>query len=260
MGKRKKLTKKKKEKIFEIIAGALAFIGHFLIISSLIIIGCFKNRILANKIMLIFVLYGWLIFMPLVFYILPRILLEDGTPHGKAKKVVKEKLKIISFGEIKKYFNSKLNERNIEVGNFKNNDYYCTFGIYNNKSYAIVEELIYLKNPTKKNISDYRKNSFDELSSYISFEKKYIKYARRYVRVLMIIVVDELNPNLEEEIKSDILQFGTYNRFPVFISLKNQEIFIPIQKSQLGIGEWRRIKKIFIENYKWLFENTIPEI
>jgi len=59
----------------------------------------------------------------------------------------------------------------------------------------------------------------------------------------MIIVVDELNPDLEKEINSDIIQFGSNNRFPVFISLKEQEIFIPIQKSQLGIGEWRKIKK-----------------
>lgn len=255
MTKRKKLTKKKKEKIFEIIVGILVFIGIFLFIICLIEV--FETK--DNYKILPFIIYD-LIFVPLVFYILPYVFFKDEMPSGEAKKVVKGKLKFDSFENLEKDFILKLKDRNIEVGNFKNNDYNCTFGLYNNKSYAIGEELIYLKNPTKKNIKDYKKNSFDELCTYISFEEKYTKYARRYVETLMIIVVDELNPDLEKEINSDIIQFGSNNRFPVFISLKEQEIFIPIQKSQLGIGEWRKIKKIFMQNYEWLFENNMPEI
>lgn len=258
MTKRKKLTKKKKEKIFEVIVGTLAFIGLFSIFFSLFL--TVKNRELAEKIMLFTLVWGGLIYIPLVFYILPYVFFKDEMPSGGAKKVVKGKLKFDSFENLEKDFILKLKDRNIEVGNFKTNDYNCTFGLYNNKSYAIGEELIYLKNPTKKNIKDYKKNSFDELCTYISFEEKYTKYARRYVETLMIIVVDELNPDLEKEINSDIIQFGSNNRFPVFISLKEQEIFIPIQKSQLGIGEWRKIKKIFMQNYEWLFENNMPEI
>ena len=255
MTKRKKLTKKKKEKIFEIIVGILVFIGIFLFIICLIEV--FETK--DNYKILPFIIYD-LIFVPLVFYILPYVFFKDEMPSGEAKKVVKGKLKFDSFENLEKDFILKLKDRNIEVGNFKNNDYSCTFGLYNNKSYAIGEELIYLKNPSKKNIKDYKKNSFDELCTYISFEEKYTKYARRYVETLMIIVVDELNPDLEKEINSDIIQFGSNNRFPVFISLKEQEIFIPIQKSQLGIGEWRKIKKIFMQNYEWLFENNMPEI
>ncbi len=255
MTKRKKLTKKKKEKIFEIIVGILVFIGIFLFIICLIEV--FETK--DNYKILPFIIYD-LIFVPLVFYILPYVFFKDEMPSGEAKKVVKGKLKFDSFENLEKDFILKLKDRNIEVGNFKNNDYNCTFGLYNNKSYAIGEELIYLKNPSKKNIKDYKKNSFDELCTYISFEEKYTKYARRYVETLMIIVVDELNPDLEKEINSDIIQFGSNNRFPVFISLKEQEIFIPIQKSQLGIGEWRKIKKIFMQNYEWLFENNMPEI
>ena len=255
MTKRKKLTKKKKEKIFEIIVGILVFIGIFLFIICLIEV--FETK--DNYKILPFIIYD-LIFVPLVFYILPYVFFKDEMPSGEAKKVVKGKLKFDSFENLEKDFILKLKDRNIEVGNFKNDDYNCTFGLYNNKSYAIGEELIYLKNPSKKNIKDYKKNSFDELCTYISFEEKYTKYARRYVETLMIIVVDELNPDLEKEINSDIIQFGSNNRFPVFISLKEQEIFIPIQKSQLGIGEWRKIKKIFMQNYEWLFENNMPEI
>ena len=255
MTKRKKLTKKKKEKIFEIIVGILVFIGIFLFIICLIEV--FETK--DNYKILPFIIYD-LIFVPLVFYILPYVFFKDEMPSGEAKKVVKGKLKFDSFENLEKDFILKLKDRNIEVGNFKNNDYNCTFGLYNNKSYAIGEELIYLKNPSKKNIKDYKKNSFDELCTYISFEEKYTKYARRYVETLMIIVVDELNPDLEKEINSDIIQFGSNNRFPVFISLKEQEIFIPIQKSQLGIGEWRKIKKIFMQNYEWMLENNMPEI
>lgn len=255
MTKRKKLTKKKKEKIFEVIVGTLAFVGIFLFVICGIEVIKLKDD---SKILPAFI-YGC-IFVPLVFYILPYVFFKDEMPSGGAKKVVKGKLKFISFEDLEKNFIIKLEDRNIEIGNFKNNDYSCTFGLYNNKSYAIGEELIYLKNPTKKNIKDYKKNSFDELCTYISFEEKYTKYARRYVETLMIIVVDELNPDLEKEINSDIIQFGSNNRFPVFISLKEQEIFIPIQKSQLGIGEWRKIKKIFMQNYEWLFENNMPEI
>ena len=255
MTKRKKLTKKKKEKIFEIIVGILVFIGIFLFIICLIEV--FETK--DNYKILPFIIYD-LIFVPLVFYILPYVFFKDEMHSGEAKKVVKGKLKFDSFENLEKDFILKLKDRNIEVGNFKNNDYNCTFGLYNNKSYAIGEELIYLKNPSKKNIKDYKRNSFDELCTYISFEEKYTKYARRYIETLMIIVVDELNPDLEKEINSDIIQFGSNNRFPVFISLKEQEIFIPIQKSQLGIGEWRKIKKIFMQNYEWLFENNMPEI
>lgn len=258
MKKRKKLTKKKKEKIFEIIVGTLASIVLFSILFSFVILA--KNRMLAEKILLITLIWGSLIYIPLVFYILPYVFFKDEMSSGKAKKVIKDKLKFVTFEALEKDFIEKLKDRNIEMGNFKNNDYSCTFGLYNNKSYAIGEELIYLKNPTKKNILDYKKHSFDELCTYISFEKKYGKYARRYVETLMIIVADELNPDLEKEINSDILQFGSNNRFPVFISLKEQEIFIPIQKSQLGIGEWRKIKKIFEQNYEWLFENNMPEL
>lgn len=258
MTKRKKLTKKKKEKIFEVIVGTLAFAvlfsGFFSIVMTV------KNRELAEKIMLFTLVWGGLIYIPLVFYILPYVFFKDEMSSGGAKKVFKEKLKFISFEDLEKNFIIKLEDRNIEIGNFKNNDYSCTFGLYNNKSYAIGEELIYLKNPSKKNIKDYKRNSFDELCTYISFEEKYAKYARRYIETLMIIVVDELNPDIEKEINSDIIQFGSNNRFPVFISLKEKEIFIPIQKSQLGIGEWRKIKKIFIQNYEWMFENNMPEI
>ena len=279
MTKRKKLTKKKKEKIFEVIVGTLAFAvlfsGFFSIVMTV------KNRELAEKIMLFTLVWGGLIYIPLVFYILPYVFFKDEMSSGGAKKVFKEKLKFISFEDLEKNFIIKLEDRNIEIGNFKNNDYSCTFGLedrnieignfknndysctfglYNNKSYAIGEELIYLKNPSKKNIKDYKRNFFDELCTYISFEEKYAKYARRYIETLMIIVVDELNPDIEKEINSDIIQFGSNNRFPVFISLKEKEIFIPIQKSQLGIGEWRKIKKIFIQNYEWMFENNMPEI
>lgn len=257
MKKRKKLTEKKKEKIFEVIVSILTFPPLLSILIGVFIAA--KNRMLADKISLIFLIYG-IIYIPLVFYILPYVFFKDEMPSGKAKKVIKGKIKFASFEDLEKNFILKLEDRNIEVGNFKNNDYNCTFGLYNNKSYAIGEELIYLKNPSKKNIKDYKKNSFDELCTYISFEEKYTKYARRYVETLMIIVVDELNPDLEKEINSDIIQFGSNNRFPVFISLKEQEIFIPIQKSQLGIGEWRKIKKIFMQNYEWLFENNMPEI
>lgn len=255
MKKRKKLTEKKKEKIFEVIVGTLAFIGLFII--GVCVIEVVKTK--DNSKMWPFLIYG-IIYMPLVFYILPRVFFKDDMPSGKAKKVIKEKLNFISFEDLEKNFILKLEDRNIEIGNFKNNDYSCTFGLYNNKSYAIGEELIYLKNPSKKNIKDYKRNSFDELCTYISFEEKYTKYARRYIETLMIIVVDELNPDIEKEINSDIIQFGSNNRFPVFISLKEKEIFIPIQKSQLGIGEWRKIKKIFVQNYEWLFENNMPEI
>lgn len=255
MKKRKKLTEKKKEKIFEIIVGILVFIGIFLFIICLIEV--FETK--DNYKILPFIIYD-LIFVPLVFYILPYVFFKDEMPSGEAKKVVKGKLKFDSFENLEKDFILKLKDRNIEVGNFKTNDYNCTFGLYNNKSYAIGEELIYLKNPSKKNIKDYKRNSFDELCTYISFEEKYTKYARRYIETLMIIVVDELNPDIEKEINSDIIQFGSNNRFPVFISLKEKEIFIPIQKSQLGIGEWRKIKKIFVQNYEWLFENNMPEI
>ena len=260
MTKRKKITEKKKEKIFEIIVGTLAFVGLFSMFSSIIIVTILKNRALANQIMLMSIIYGFLIFIPLVFYILPYVFFKDEMPSGKSKKVIKEKIKFASFEDLEKNFILKLEDRNIEIGNFKNDDYSCTFGLYNNKSYAIGEELIYLKNPSKKNIKDYKRNSFDELCTYISFEEKYTKYARRYIETLMIIVVDELNPDIEKEINSDIIQFGSNNRFPVFISLKDQEIFIPIQKSQLGIGEWRKIKKIFMQNYQWMFEKNMPEI
>ena len=257
MKKRKKLTEKKKEKIFEVIVSILTFPPLLSILIGVFIAA--KNRMLADKISLIFLIYG-IIYIPLVFYILPYVFFKDEMPSGKAKKVIKEKIKFASFEDLEKNFILKLEDRNTEIGNFKNDDYSCTFGLYNNKSYAIGEELIYLKNPTKKNIKDYKKNSFDELCTYISFEEKYAKYARRYVETLMIIVVEELNPDIEKEINSDIIQFGSNNRFPVFISLKEKEIFIPIQKSQLGIGEWRKIKKIFVQNYEWLFENNMPEI
>lgn len=255
MTKRKKITEKKKEKIFEIIVGTLAFIALFLLVSC----GIEVIKTNDNSKIWPFFAYG-IIYIPLVFYILPYVFFKDEMPSGKAKKVIKGKIKFASFEDLEKNFILKLEDRNIEIGNFKNNDYSCTFGLYNNKSYAIGEELIYLKNPTKKNIKDYKKNSFDELCTYISFEEKYAKYARRYVETLMIIVVEELNQDLEKEINSDIVQFGSNNRFPVFISLKDQEIFIPIQKSQLGIGEWRKIKKIFMQNYEWMFENNMPEI
>lgn len=255
MTKRKKITEKKKEKIFEIIVGTLAFIALFLLVSC----GIEVIKTNDNSKIWPFFAYG-IIYIPLVFYILPYVFFKDEMPSGKAKKVIKGKIKFASFEDLEKNFILKLEDRNIEIGNFKNNDYSCTFGLYNNKSYAIGEELIYLKNPSKKNIKDYKRNSFDELCTYISFEEKYTKYARRYIETLMIIVVDELNPDIEKEINSDIIQFGSNNRFPVFISLKDQEIFIPIQKSQLGIGEWRKIKKIFVQNYEWLFENNMPEI
>ena len=255
MTKRKKITEKKKEKIFEIIVGTLAFIALFLLVSC----GIEVIKTNDNSKIWPFFAYG-IIYIPLVFYILPYVFFKDEMPSGKAKKVIKGKIKFASFEDLEKNFILKLEDRNIEIGNFKNNDYSCTFGLYNNKSYAIGEELIYLKNPTKKDIKDYKKNSFDELCTYISFEEKYAKYARRYVETLMIIVVEELNQDLEKEINSDIVQFGSNNRFPVFISLKDQEIFIPIQKSQLGIGEWRKIKKIFMQNYEWMFENNMPEI
>lgn len=255
MTKRKKITEKKKEKIFEIIVGTLAFIALFLLVSC----GIEVIKTNDNSKIWPFFAYG-IIYIPLVFYILPYVFFKDEMPSGKAKKVIKGKIKFASFEDLEKNFILKLEDRNIEIGNFKNNDYSCTFGLYNNKSYAIGEELIYLKNPTEKNIKDYKKNSFDELCTYISFEEKYAKYARRYVETLMIIVVEELNQDLEKEINSDIVQFGSNNRFPVFISLKEKEIFIPIQKSQLGIGEWRKIKKIFVQNYEWLFENNMPEI
>ena len=255
MTKRKKITEKKKEKIFEIIVGTLAFIALFLLVSC----GIEVIKTNDNSKIWPFFAYG-IIYIPLVFYILPYVFFKDEMPSGKAKKVIKGKIKFASFEDLEKNFILKLEDRNIEIGNFKNDDYSCTFGLYNNKSYAIGEELIYLKNPTKKNIKDYKKNSFDELCTYISFEEKYAKYARRYVETLMIIVVEELNQDLEKEINSDIVQFGSNNRFPVFISLKDQEIFIPIQKSQLGIGEWRKIKKIFMQNYEWMFENNMPEI
>ena len=255
MKKRKKLTEKKKEKIFEIIVGTLAFIALFLLVSC----GIEVIKTNDNSKIWPFFAYG-IIYIPLVFYILPYVFFKDEMPSGKAKKVIKEKIKFASFEDLEKNFILKLEDRNIEIGNFKNDDYSCTFGLYNNKSYAIGEELIYLKNPSKKNIKDYKRNSFDELCTYISFEEKYTKYARRYIETLMIIVVDELNPDIEKEINSDIIQFGSNNRFPVFISLKDQEIFIPIQKSQLGIGEWRKIKKIFMQNYEWMFENNMPEI
>ena len=257
MKKRKKLTEKKKEKIFEVIVSILTFPPLLSILIGVFIAA--KNRMLADKISLIFLIYG-IIYIPLVFYILPYVFFKDEMSSGKAKKVIKGKIKFASFEDLEKNFILKLEDRNIEIGNFKNDDYSCTFGLYNNKSYAIGEELIYLKNPSKKNIKDYKKNSFDELCTYISFEEKYAKYARKYVETLMIIVVDELNPDLEKEINSDIVQFGSDNRFPVFISLKDQEIFIPIQKSQLGIGEWRKIKKIFMQNYQWMFEKNMPEI
>ena len=257
MTKRKKITEKKKEKIFEVIVSILTFPPLLSILIGVFIAA--KNRMLADKISLIFLIYG-IIYIPLVFYILPYVFFKDEMSSGKAKKVIKGKIKFASFEDLEKNFILKLEDRNIEIGNFKNDDYSCTFGLYNNKSYAIGEELIYLKNPSKKNIKDYKRNSFDELCTYISFEEKYTKYARRYIETLMIIVVDELNPDLEKEINSDIIQFGSNNRFPVFISLKEQEIFIPIQKSQLGIGEWRKIKKIFVQNYEWLFENNMPEI
>lgn len=257
MKKRKKITEKKKEKIFEVIVSILTFPLLLCILIGVFIAA--KNRMLADKISLIFLIYG-IIYIPLVFYILPYVFFKDEMPSGKAKKVIKEKIKFASFEDLEKNFILKLEDRNIEIGNFKNDNYSCTFGLYNNKSYAIGEELIYLKNPSKKNIKDYKKNSFDELCTYISFEEKYAKYARRYIETLMIIVVDELNPDIEKEINSDIIQFGSNNRFPVFISLKEKEIFIPIQKSQLGIGEWRKIKKIFVQNYEWLFENNMPEI
>ena len=257
MKKRKKLTEKKKEKIFEVIVSILTFPPLLSILIGVFIAA--KNRMLADKISLIFLIYG-IIYIPLVFYILPYVFFKDEMSSGKAKKVIKGKIKFASFEDLEKNFILKLEDRNIEIGNFKNDDYSCTFGLYNNKSYAIGEELIYLKNPSKKNIKDYKKNSFDELCTYISFEEKYAKYARKYVETLMIIVVDELNPDLEKEINSDIVQFGSNNRFPVFISLKDQEIFIPIQKSQLGIGEWRKIKKIFMQNYQWMFEKNMPEI
>ena len=255
MTKRKKITEKKKEKIFEIIVGTLAFIALFLLVSC----GIEVIKTNDNSKIWPFFAYG-IIYIPLVFYILPYVFFKDEMPSGKAKKVIKGKIKFASFEDLEKNFILKLEDRNIEIGNFKNDDYSCTFGLYNNKSYAIGEELIYLKNPTKKDIKDYKKNSFDELCTYISFEEKYAKYARRYVETLMIIVVEELNQDLEKEINSDIVQFGSNNRFPVFISLKDQEIFIPIQKSQLGIGEWRKIKKIFMQNYEWMFENNMPEI
>ncbi len=255
MTKRKKITEKKKEKIFEIIVGTLAFIALFLLVSC----GIEVIKTNDNSKIWPFFAYG-IIYIPLVFYILPYVFFKDEMPSGKAKKVIKGKIKFASFEDLEKNFILKLEDRNIEIGNFKNNDYSCTFGLYNNKSYAIGEELIYLKNPSKKNIKDYKRNSFDELCTYISFEEKYTKYARRYIETLMIIVVDELNPDIEKEINSDIIQFGSNNRFPVFISLKEKEIFIPIQKSQLGIGEWRKIKKIFVQNYEWLFENNMPEI
>lgn len=255
MTKRKKITEKKKEKIFEIIVGTLAFIALFLLVSC----GIEVIKTNDNSKIWPFFAYG-IIYIPLVFYILPYVFFKDEMPSGKAKKVIKGKIKFASFEDLEKNFILKLEDRNIEIGNFKNNDYSCTFGLYNNKSYAIGEELIYLKNPSKKNIKDYKRNSFDELCTYISFEEKYTKYARRYIETLMIIVVDELNPDIEKEINSDIIQFGSNNRFPVFISLKDQEIFIPIQKSQLGIGEWRKIKKIFMQNYEWMFENNMPEI
>ena len=257
MTKRKKITEKKKEKIFEVIVSILTFPPLLSILIGVFIAA--KNRMLADKISLIFLIYG-IIYIPLVFYILPYVFFKDEMSSGKAKKVIKGKIKFASFEDLEKNFILKLEDRNIEIGNFKNDDYSCTFGLYNNKSYAIGEELIYLKNPTKKDIKDYKKNSFDELCTYISFEEKYAKYARRYVETLMIIVVEELNQDLEKEINSDIVQFGSNNRFPVFISLKDQEIFIPIQKSQLGIGEWRKIKKIFMQNYEWMFENNMPEI
>ena len=255
MTKRKKITEKKKEKIFEIIVGTLAFIALFLLVSC----GIEVIKTNDNSKIWPFFAYG-IIYIPLVFYILPYVFFKDEMPSGKAKKVIKGKIKFASFEDLEKNVILKLEDRNIEIGNFKNNDYSCTFGLYNNKSYAIGEELIYLKNPSKKNIKDYKRNSFDELCTYISFEEKYTKYARRYIETLMIIVVDELNPDIEKEINSDIIQFGSNNRFPVFISLKEKEIFIPIQKSQLGIGEWRKIKKIFVQNYEWLFENNMPEI
>lgn len=255
MTKRKKITEKKKEKIFEIIVGTLAFIALFLLVSC----GIEVIKTNDNSKIWPFFAYG-IIYIPLVFYILPYVFFKDEMPSGKAKKVIKGKIKFASFEDLEKNFILKLEDRNIEIGNFKNNDYSCTFGLYNNKSYAIGEELIYLKNPSKKNIKDYKRNSFDELCTYISFEEKYTKYARRYIETLMIIVVDELNPDIEKEINSDIIQFGSNNRFPVFISLKDQEIFIPIQKSQLGIGEWRKIKRIFMQYYEWMFENNMPEI
>ena len=255
MTKRKKITEKKKEKIFEIIVGTLAFIALFLLVSC----GIEVIKTNDNSKIWPFFAYG-IIYIPLVFYILPYVFFKDEMPSGKAKKVIKGKIKFASFEDLEKNFILKLEDRNIEIGNFKNDDYSCTFGLYNNKSYAIGEELIYLKNPSKKNIKDYKRNSFDELCTYISFEEKYTKYARRYIETLMIIVVDELNPDIEKEINSDIIQFGSNNRFPVFISLKEKEIFIPIQKSQLGIGEWRKIKKIFMQNYQWMFEKNMPEI
>ena len=61
MTKRKKLTKKKKEKIFEVIVGTLAFAvlfsGFFSIVMTV------KNRELAEKIMLFTLVWGGLIYI-----------------------------------------------------------------------------------------------------------------------------------------------------------------------------------------------------
>jgi len=145
MTKRKNLTKKKKEKIFEIIVGILAFIALFL----LVICGIVGIKTKDDSKIWPFLAYG-IIYIPLVFCILPYAFFKDEMPSGGAKNVVKGKLKFDSFENLEKDFILKLKDRNIEVGNFKNDDYKCTFGLYNNKSYAIGEELIYLKNPTKK--------------------------------------------------------------------------------------------------------------
>lgn len=81
MTKRKKITEKKKEKIFEIIVGTLAFIALFLLVSC----GIEVIKTNDNSKIWPFFAYG-IIYIPLVFYILPYVFFKDEMPSGKAKK------------------------------------------------------------------------------------------------------------------------------------------------------------------------------
>lgn len=252
----KKSKRKKKEIIFEIILWILIIIAFtlFFFFGKSSFEG---NKLLSEKLgIFLSFIYGP-IYIALVFYILPYLFFKDEMRIGEAKKVIKKNLNIETYSELEEKFSNTLKERNIEIGEFECQEYSAIFGIYNEKQYAIVEGLIYLKEITPSVLKDYQKNCFDKLCTYIGTEKKYLKYKKRFKNTLLIICVDNLDENMKELIKSDIHHFFNFYRFPVFISLEDKKIYIPVQKSELGIGEWRKIKKIFDENYKSLIVQNV---
>lgn len=251
----KKSKRKKKEIIFEVILWILNIIGFTLMFFML------KNAFTGTELEYqnsckTFLIFGF-IDIVLVFYILPYLFFKDEMRIGEAKKVIKKNLNVENYSELEEKFNNILKERNIEIGEFECQEYSAEFGIYNEKQYAIVEGLIYLKEITPSVIKDYQKNCFDKLCTYIGTEKKYLKYKKRFKNTLLIICVDNLDENMKKLIKSDIHHFFNFYRFPVFISLEDKKIYIPVQKSELGIGEWRKIKKIFDKNYKSLIMEEV---